>query len=311
MVQDAARRVSMDVTPGELQDSEKRFEVRGFVESIFARMDENRWREIEERIGKLPTKLNEYGYDPFGMCPDKTKIAFILTSWLHDFYFRVQSVGIEKIPPGRVMIAANHSGQLPFDGAMMATNIFLHGNPPRMVRGMVEKFAAEAPFVGTFFNRHGQIVGLPENCRQVLYNDGAILVFPEGVKGIAKSWRKRYQLAPFGTGFMRLALQTNTPIVPAAIVGAEEQYFSLANAQRVARILGLPSFPITPFFPWLGPIGLIPFPVKYRIAYGDPISSDGNPDDEDEVVLQRIDNVKTAIKSLLEQELRKRKGIFN
>ncbi|MCA9564417.1 MAG: 1-acyl-sn-glycerol-3-phosphate acyltransferase, partial [Myxococcales bacterium] len=181
---------------------------------------------------------------------------------------------------------------------------------PRMLRSMVEKWVPSLPFASYFFARTGQVVGTPENCKRLLARNEAILVFPEGVRGISKTFDRRYELQKFGNGFMRLALETNTPIVPLGVVGAEEQAPSFMNAKRVARMLGMPSFPVTPTFPWLGPAGLVPYPVKYRLHYGKPLYFEGDPDDEDRVIGEKVEEVREAIQGLLATGLANRKGVF-
>ena len=193
---------------------------------------------------------------------------------------------------------------------MIGASLFFDRDPPRFVRSMVEKWIPRLPYVSVFMARIGQIVGTPDNCRRLLNNDEAILVFPEGARGISKTFDRRYQLERFGTGFMRLALETNTPIVPVAVVGAEEQAPAIYDAKSVAKFLGMPAFPITPTFPLLGPLGLLPLPTRYRIYFGKPIQFEGDGDEEDEVVQRQIDQVKSEINRMLERGLNEREGIF-
>jgi 1-acyl-sn-glycerol-3-phosphate acyltransferase len=211
---------------------------------------------------------------------------------------------MEKVPAGRVLLVANHSGQLPMDAAMIGVAMLSDGKPPRAVRSMTEKWANSLPWVSTFFARVGQIVGTPENCRRLLESGEAILVFPEGVKGIAKLWPQRYQLQEFGLGFMRLALETNTPIVPVAVVGAEEQAPALMNLKSFGKLFGFPAFPIT--------ATVLPFPLpsRYRLYFGDPLFFTGRADDEDSELEKKVKVVKASIASLLERGLRERKHVF-
>jgi 1-acyl-sn-glycerol-3-phosphate acyltransferase len=136
------------------------------------------------------------------------------------------------------------------------------------------------------------------------------MVFPEGVRGINKPFSQRYQLQRFGTGFMRLALQTRTPIVPVGIIGSEEQQPGLANLKRLGRLLGMPAFPLTLGFPWLGPLGILPLPVKYRIYFGEPLQFEDDPSDEESAIEEKVDRVKQAVSDLLGRGLRERAGIF-
>jgi 1-acyl-sn-glycerol-3-phosphate acyltransferase len=215
------------------------------------------------------------------------------------------------VPAGRVLVIANHAGQLPFDAMMLQTALLLEADPPRIARGMGEYWIPRLPFVNVMAARGGAMVGTPHNCAQLLHHGECVAVFPEGVRGMNKLFRDRYQLQRFGLGFMRLALETRTPIVPVGIVGSEEQQPGLANLSGLARLLGMPAFPITPTFPWLGPLGLLPLPVKYRIYFGEPILFDGDADEEDAAIEQRVDTVKAEITALLQRGLSERSGIFS
>jgi 1-acyl-sn-glycerol-3-phosphate acyltransferase len=205
-----------------------------------------------------------------------------------------------------VLLIANHSGQLPFDGIAIGGTMLFEKNPPRIIRAMVEKFIPTLPFASYLFSRWGQITGTPENCARLLEDDEAILVFPEGAKGIGKPFSKRYQLQDFGLGFMRLALKTKTPIVPIAVVGAEEQAPAM-NVKTLARLVGAPSFPVMPFPPFLP---ILPLPTKYRIYFGDPLTFVGDPDDDDEELGLMVKTVKNSIQSMLHIGLQERKHIF-
>ncbi|MBN1207475.1 MAG: acyltransferase family protein [Myxococcaceae bacterium] len=261
-------------------------------------------QERNERLQALVRTENEYGVDPFGFNLDFSLAAVGPFLWLYRNYFRVETFGIEKVPAGRVLLVSNHSGQLPMDGAMIGVAMMMEASPPRAIRSMVEKWVPSLPYVSTFMARIGQIVGTPENCRRLLESDEAILVFPEGARGIAKLWPQRYQLQEFGLGFMRLALETHTPIVPVAVIGAEEQAPALMDLKPVAKLLGFPAFPITP-------TGLpIPLPTKYRLYFGDPLHFTGRPDDEDSELDKKVRTVKAAIQSMIHQGLKERRSIF-
>jgi 1-acyl-sn-glycerol-3-phosphate acyltransferase len=260
----------------------------------------------QERLDKLTPPANEYGVDPYGFDADFTVAALAPFVWLYRKYFRVRTSGIEKVPgEGRVLIVANHSGQLPFDAAMLGVSLLVDKDPPRAARALVEKWVPRLPFVSTFYARLGQVVGTPENCRRLLAAGEAIMVFPEGVRGLNKPFRERYRLKEFGTGFLRLALETGAPIVPVGIVGAEEQSPSLTNLPTLARLLGMPALPLTP-------TGLVPLPLptRYHILFGDPMHFTGSPDDEDAVLEQKVERVRAAVQALLERGLRERKTIF-
>lgn len=265
-------------------------------------------RDFDDRIRRVPLQVAHGQMDPFGMDLDSAKRAVAAAAFLYRVYFRVESEGVERIPGGRVLLVANHSGQLPLDGVMIGSAIFFEGDPPRFIRSMVEKWTQTLPFVGTLFQRIGQVVGIPENARRLLEQGEAVLVFPEGARGISKPFSERYKLSDFGLGFMRLALETDTPIVPVAVVGAEEQYINLGNSQYLARALGMPNFPLVP--QWLLPGGQLPFPTKYRIYFGEAMYFDGDADDEDAVVAAKVSAVKERIHGMLQRGLAERPGVF-
>ncbi|MGQ0504612.1 MAG: lysophospholipid acyltransferase family protein [Myxococcaceae bacterium] len=260
--------------------------------------------DLQARLDAVTRSTNEYGVDPFGFSVDYALSAVAPLVWLFKNYHRVETYGIDKMPQGRVLLVSNHSGQLPMDGAMIGISMLLEADPPRAIRSMVEKWVPSLPYVSTFMARVGQIVGTPENCRRLLESDEAILVFPEGMRGISKLWPQRYQLQEFGLGFMRLALETNTPVVPIGVVGAEEQAPALMDLKPLAKIFGFPAFPITP-------TGLpLPLPTKYRIYFGEPMTFTGRSDDEDAELDKKVRTVKTAIQSLLNRGLAERKNVF-
>ena len=263
--------------------------------------------DIDGRTKALVVHGNEFGYDPFGMSRDSLRTAAKIARWLYRSYFRARAVGIEHIPPsGRVLFVSNHSGQLPFDGLVIGAATFLEPPQPRLVRSMVEYFVPSVPFASYLFARWGQITGTPENCRRLLAAEEAVLVFPEGARGISKPFSKRYQLAEFGKGFMRLALEMQAPIVPVAVIGAEEQAPAV-NVKPLARLLRTPSFPVVPYPPFLP---LIPLPVKYRLYFGEPMSFTGDPDDDEDVLDDKVKTVKNRIQSMLHMGLREREHIF-
>ncbi len=265
--------------------------------------------EYLERIEMLKRETNEFGVDPFGVDPEFIGSAAMAFCWIHRYYFRASVRGIENIPDGRVLIIANHSGQMPFDGAMIATSMLLEGDPPRVPRTMVERWSPTIPYVSILFSRSGQVVGMPENARRLLEHEHPILVFPEGAPGSTKLFNKAYQLQEFGLGFMRLALETGTPIVPVSVVGAEEQYPAFYNFERLARLIGAPAAPVTPFA-FIPILGMLPLPTKYHITFGEPLEFTGDPDDDDEVIGEKVWLVRSKIQSMVNHGLREREHIF-
>jgi 1-acyl-sn-glycerol-3-phosphate acyltransferase len=259
--------------------------------------------DLEARLARLVAPQNEYGVDPFGLDLDFARAAVAPALWLYKHYFRVQTYGIERVPQGPVLLVANHSGQLPIDGAMIGLSMLLEAEPPRICRAMVEKWAPTLPFIAPFFARIGQVVGTPENCRRLLAAGETISVFPEGVRGLNKLWDRRYQLQEFGLGFMRLSLEMKAPIIPVAVVGAEEQSMALFDFKAGARLLGFPALPIS----LTGPL---PLPVKYHLHFGEPMKFTGNPDDEDQELERKVREVKAQIQAMINRGLEQRQGVF-
>jgi 1-acyl-sn-glycerol-3-phosphate acyltransferase len=266
--------------------------------------------ELDERLRKVPNRLNEYGFDPFGLSPEWVRRMALPGLLLYRYYFRVETHDIDRMPPGRVLVIANHAGQLPFDAMMLQTALLLEAEPPRIARAMGEYWIPQLPMISFAAARGGAMVGTPHNCAQMLQHGECVAVFPEGVRGMNKLYRDRYDLQRFGLGFLRLALETRTPIVPVGIVGSEEQQPGFANLAGLGRLLGMPAFPITLGFPWLGPLGMLPLPVKYHIYFGEPILFDGSADEEDAAIQERVDVVKSEITAMLQRGVAQRSGIF-
>ena len=267
--------------------------------------------ELEDRLSKAPLRLNSYGYDPYGLHPEAARRLLLPAALLYRHYFRVETHGIEQVPSGRAILVANHSGQFGYDGAMLQTALLLDAEPPRVVRGMAEYLFFRVPFAGISVVRVGGMVGTPENCVHMLEGDECVMVFPEGARGANKPFRKRYQLQGFGTGFMRLALETNAPIVPVGIVGAEEQQPGFANLESFGKRLRLPSLPITISQPWFGLPGIaFALPTKYRLWFGAPMRFEGDPHDDDAGIERRVDQVKDALRGLLARGLAERRHVF-
>ena len=268
----------------------------------------------DDRLKQIQTPTNEFGYDSFGFNREFVRRALLPAKWIYRHYFRVQCFGTEKVPSaGRVFLIANHSGQLPLDAAMILLSMLVDKQPPRMVRTMVERWVAQIPFFSYLFARWGQIVGIPDNCREVLENEEAILVFPEGVRGISKTFDRAYELQEFGLGFMRLALEMGVPIVPVAVVGAEEQAPALANLTSVGGLIGAPAFPVTPTFPLLGPLGVVPLPTKWSLDFGDPVPMDAHGPDaaEDPILVNRLaEQVRGTVQRMIDGRLARRRSIW-
>jgi 1-acyl-sn-glycerol-3-phosphate acyltransferase len=191
---------------------------------------------------------------------------------LYRAWFRVQSRGHEHLPAqGPAILVANHAGLLPFDGAMATLDVLLRTEPPRLPRALFDRFVARLGPVRRFFEAAGAVLASREAFAALLREGKLVLVFPEGMDGIVKPVSQRYRLQHFHTGFVRQALEHRVPVIPVAIVGSDDQSPILYDLKPLARRLGLPVAPITPTFPWLGPLGLVPYPVRYRIVYGEPM----------------------------------------
>lgn len=272
-------------------------------ENYFKKFIDDDTKKRIDAIAKQQT--NEFGVDQFGF-DAKTLLSIApFTVWLYRNYFRCETFGAENIPAGRMMVIANHSGQLPFDGAMIITSFILEPKKPRFLRGMVERWTAEVPFISTLLSRTGQVVGSPSTCKQLLEHDEGVIVFPEGVSGIAKLFSERYQLTNFGSGFMRIALSAKAPIVPVALIGAEEQAPAIANLAPLAKKLGMPALPLV--FPQIIPF---PLPVKYRIYIGKPLYFSGDGTEDDAEISAMVQKTKNTIQEMINDGLRQRKNIF-
>jgi len=265
--------------------------------------------DVRRAFDSLPNELNEHGYDPWGFNPRLARHAYSFGKLIYR-YFRPVVRGTENIPAGRVLLVPNHSGQLPYDGMVVAVSCLLDADPPRIIRAMVERWVPKIPFINELFTRSGAVLGDPINCRNLLEADNAILVFPEGARGCGKTFDKRYKLEDFGRGFMRLALQTGTPIVPVAVVGAEESIPSISQARPLADLIGAPYVPIPLTLPLLGPLAYLPLPTRFHITFGEPMVFDGDFDDENEIIQEKVDEVRFAVQALVNQGLSERETIF-
>jgi 1-acyl-sn-glycerol-3-phosphate acyltransferase len=254
-------------------------------------------------------RANPLGYDPWGFRPDAAKLYYSLAKRIYQ-YFRPHVVGIEALPAGRLLIVPNHSGQLPFDALTVAVACLLEAEPPRLVRAMAERWFPTLPFVNVAFSRSGVVLGDPLNCKNLLEAEQTILVFPEGTRGSGKTFWRRYQLARFGRGFVRLALQTDTPVVPVGIVGAEESLISVANFKPLADLLRMPYMPVPALLPLLGPLAFLPLPTRFHLHFGEPIHLTGPFDDEDEAIDAKVAVVEQAVRDLLARGRAERQSWF-
>lgn len=228
---------------------------------------------LQTAVGLAALSAGSQQTDDYGRDLQFVDAVRPIADWLYTDYWRVQTTGVQHIPDtGRALIVANHSGTLPFDGAMLNLAVRRNHKHQRFTRFLVEDFVFHSPFLGVTMNRLGGVRACPENANRLLSQDEIIAVFPEGVKGLGKLYDERYQLTRFGRGgFVRVAAENDTPIIPCAIVGAEEIYPILWKSDLLAKSFNVPYLPVTPTFPLLGPLGLIPLPSQWVIAFGKPI----------------------------------------
>jgi len=281
-------------------------------------IDLNRIMEVVQfvyRQRELARRSPNYLVDDFGFDPEWTESFLIAFKALYRDYWRVETTGVEHVPAsGRALLVANHAGVLPWDGTMIKTAVFTEHPRPRHVRALVASQFMGMPTLSWFLRRTGQAVGHPDDTRRLLERDELVLVFPEGTRGTGKGFQDRYRLRRFGRGgFVATAIRAQAPIVPVSVVGSEEIYPMLADLRPVARLFALPYFPITPFWPWLGPLGMIPLPSKWRIQFHAPIEvSDLEPKDADDqhLVMALADDVRDVIQRGIYDNLKLRRGVF-
>lgn len=239
-----------------------------------------------------------------------------LFQFLYHIYFRVDAIGVENVPQHKpAILVANHSGGLPYDGVMIHLAVYNNHISGRNVRFLVEDFIFNIPLLSEFITRAGGVRACHANATDLLRSGNLIAVFPEGVKGVGKSYDDRYKLERFGNGgFVRLAMRTKMPIIPVSVIGAEEIHPVVWKSHLLGKALGVPFIPFTPTFPWLGPLGLIPLPSKWRIVFGKPIFFDkfGPKDAEnDKLVLTHSERIREIIQKTLNRELKNRKSIWS
>jgi 1-acyl-sn-glycerol-3-phosphate acyltransferase len=258
----------------------------------------------------------EYEVDEFGYDEDLTdQVLMPLLRPLFERYFRVEVKGIENIPAeGGALVVCNHSGTLPWDGVMAQVAVRDHHPAGRHLRLLAADLVFALPGVNELARKGGHTLACTEDAQLLLERGEVVGVMPEGFKGLGKPFAERYKLQRFGRGgFVATALRTGKPIVPCSIVGAEEIYPMLGNSRTLARLLGIPYFPLTPSFPWLGPLGLIPLPTKWTIQFGEPLATDGYPPesaDDPMLVFNLTDQVRETIQHTLYELLVQRRSVF-
>lgn len=267
--------------------------------------------KLKSVIEELNERYRGY-HDPWGFNLEACTRAIKIFWPLYKHYFRVRVHGIENVENKPYMVVSNHTGQIAIDGMLVTMAFALDVAPPRILRGMVERFLASMPFVGDFVAQTGSILGDRKNCQYLLEKGESILVFPEGVRGISKSTNNFYKLQPFTKGFFRIALQSNTEILPIAVIGAEEFYPYVMHLKKLAKMLSMPAMPITPTFPWLGPLGLIPMPSPIDIYIGKPYQLPQNvsPEAVEKDLNEHIYRLENQIKEMIKHGLEHRRTLI-
>ncbi len=256
-------------------------------------------------------EVDEFGFD--SELTDKVFLADMRP--LYERYFRVEVRGLANVPAhGGALLVGNHSGTLPLDSVMTQLALFDNHPSHRHLRMLGADLIFRTPVLGEFARKTGTTLACAADAENLLNRGELVGVWPEGFKGIAKPYAERYKLQRFGRGgFVSAALRTQAPIIPCSIVGAEEIYPMIGNLKSLARLLGLPYFPVTPTFPWLGPLGLIPLPSKWVIELGEPIRTDTyRPDAADDslLVFNLTDEVRETIQQTLQRLLAERESVF-
>jgi 1-acyl-sn-glycerol-3-phosphate acyltransferase len=258
----------------------------------------------------------EYEVDEFGFDPDLTENVLLnVIRPLYEKYFRVEARGLERVPnDGGALIVANHSGTLPMDALMTQVALWDHHPVGRHLRMLAADVVFTMPYVGSYARKAGHTLACNPDALRLLGAGEVVGVWPEGFKGIGKPFAERYRLQRFGRGgFVSAALRTGAPIIPTAIVGAEEIYPKIGDIKPLARLLGVPYVPVTPTFPWLGPLGLVPLPSKWYIVFGEPIETTGydpSAADDPMLVFNLTDQVRESIQDTLYRVLLQRRSVF-
>jgi 1-acyl-sn-glycerol-3-phosphate acyltransferase len=260
-------------------------------------------------------KLWSEEIDPFGRDPEFELRLKPFFDFLYYKYWRISTHGLEHIPSkGRALLVSNHSGTLPYDGSMIRIAVTNDHPAQRDVRFLVEDFVYYLPFIGTYMYRLGGVRASQENAERLLNSDHLVAVFPEGVKGIGKYYSERYHLQRFGRGgFIKLAIRTRSPLIPVAVIGAEEIHPILYKSSLLAKPLGIPYIPVTPTLPILGPFGFLPFPSKWSIYFGEPIDFSEYPMEtlKDELKIHRLSEmVRQKIQAMVTEGLKNRRSVW-
>ena len=271
--------------------------------------------QLAQMLALLRRRLTGgYAVDEFGFDPEVAdKFMLALLRPIAEKWFRLEVRGVENIPEeGGALIVSNHSGTVPVDGLM--TMVAVHDHAGRHLRALGADLVFRMPFVGQLARKGGATLACTEDAERMLSMGELVGVWPEGFKGVGKPFSQRYKLQRFGRGgFVSAALRTGVPIIPLSVVGAEEIYPMIGNVPSLARLLGVPYVPITPFFPWLGPLGMVPLPSKWLLEFGEPIRTDEFDEgaaDDPMLVFNVTDQVRETIQQTLYTLLMKRESVW-
>ena len=270
---------------------------------------------LRRRFGTFGMSERSGEVDEFGMDEVVLRRARPVLDFLYDQYWRVSLAGVENLPAaGPCLLVANHSGLLPYDGLMLAHGIERAHASHERPRFLAADWLITLPFAQSYLARLGGVRACRENAERLLESKRFVIAFPEGVKGAAKVFRERYRLKRLGRGgVLRVALESGAPLVPVGIVGAEEAHPILFKLTTPARAIGLPFLPVTPTFPWLGPLGFLPLPTKWVIRIGEPIALGHlDPDSaEDELLISRLtEDLRVQIQALVDVGLAERESVW-
>jgi 1-acyl-sn-glycerol-3-phosphate acyltransferase len=273
---------------------------------------------VQDALAFVRRRLTgDYEVDEYGFDPEFTeKVLLPLVRPMHRQYWRVDWLGLANVPStGPALLVANHAGTVPVDALVMKFGLLDAHPAHRHVRLLAADLAFRLPVVAPLARKMGNTLACDEDAMRLLRDGELVGVFPEGYKGVGKGWKNRYKLQRFGRGgFVEIALRAGVPIVPVAIVGSEEIYPMIYNAKMLARLVGFPYFPVTPTFPWLGALGLIPLPSKWIVEFGEPIHTEEMGDDawqDAMLVFELTDRIRDTIQQMLYRNLIKRKSAFS
>jgi 1-acyl-sn-glycerol-3-phosphate acyltransferase len=271
---------------------------------------------VEEFLDFARRRLTgDYEIDEFGFDQELTERLAPLFKPIGERYWRIDWRGLENIPSdGAALLVANHAGTVPVDALVVKFGILNEHPAKRHLRLLAADLAFKLPFSGPIARKMGNTLATQDDALRLLQKGELVGVFPEGFKGVGKGWKERYRLQRFGRGgFIELALRAKVPMIPVAIVGSEEIYPMIGNAKLIARLGGFPYFPITPFFPWLGPLGAIPLPSKWIVEFGEPIPTDHFEEDawqDAMMVFNETDRIRDQIQQMLYRNLMSRRSAF-